>query len=669
MISYLQRKILLSISILVSNRPDTVEKCLESLSSLRRRVPSELILVDTGSGERVRKIIESYGDKIVDFEWCNDFSRARNAGLKQAEGEWFLYLDDDEWFEDTEEIEDFFLSGKHLHYNCGSYFQRNYFDQEGRKYRDEYVGRLVRLEPGMEFIYSVHEVFSKALEPRIRLHSYVHHYGYAFRNAEEAGKHSQRNITLLLKEHEKDPGQLRHNAQLVQEYNALKAWEKSVDISLEGIQHAGPGAATEQFLGGLYVNAVRNYMTLGQHAEAVDIGEKYLALACANELAKAAVRYNLSIIYLETTGYTKCLEAVDRYLDFYGRWEKDRDATAYFECLTIPFMSAGCRQAALCIGVQAGSKLGDSALAKGYFDKIDWDAIRDIIATQSVQGMVQSLLRAWLLNNADTAQDNTDMLRVLLTDGMMTGMVLTELEILQKDMPEHDSADMGQIISDIPLYRWERAVRTALQEMGWQDVEEMQGHLEKILDAKSFHMLYWSIPCRMCRIRRMTEENGEGAGTSTESVVRELLSYATENEILYRRLYREELFREMPDLLPGECRVSLVLSDMEESVVEGDFERAISDIKEALEIAPELSEALRCCAEWVSEKSASRDRERVAARDEMGKLAESVKGQVRMLAAQGMLSEALGVLRQLRELLPGDEEGRLLERELLGRMP
>ena len=95
----MSNRVLLTISVLISNRPDTVRKCLDSIRPLLARVSSELILVDTGCGEQVRGIIEEYTDNIVDFKWCRDFAKARNAGLERAGGEWFLYLDDDEWFE------------------------------------------------------------------------------------------------------------------------------------------------------------------------------------------------------------------------------------------------------------------------------------------------------------------------------------------------------------------------------------------------------------------------------------------------------------------------------------------------------------------------------------------------------------------------------------------
>ena len=102
-----ESNILLSISLLVSGRKET-KKCLDSLRPLLDQIPSELILTDTGCDAETRALLEQYTDHILEFEWCKDFSKARNVGLKAARGEWFLYLDDDEWFEDTTEIVDFF---------------------------------------------------------------------------------------------------------------------------------------------------------------------------------------------------------------------------------------------------------------------------------------------------------------------------------------------------------------------------------------------------------------------------------------------------------------------------------------------------------------------------------------------------------------------------------
>ena len=103
---------LLTISLLVSGREDTTEKCLRSLKKLRDELRTEVILVDTGCPKSWQKSLENYADQYICFKWCGDFAKARNAGLEHATGEWFLFLDDDEWFEVVAPIITFFQNRK-----------------------------------------------------------------------------------------------------------------------------------------------------------------------------------------------------------------------------------------------------------------------------------------------------------------------------------------------------------------------------------------------------------------------------------------------------------------------------------------------------------------------------------------------------------------------------
>ena len=114
-------KIKLTISILVSNRKDTVPKCLESLRPLLEKVDSELIITDTGCDEELVSYMKKYTDNIVSFKWCNDFAAARNVGLNMAKGQWFMYIDDDEWFENVDELVSFFNSEEEKEYASASY--------------------------------------------------------------------------------------------------------------------------------------------------------------------------------------------------------------------------------------------------------------------------------------------------------------------------------------------------------------------------------------------------------------------------------------------------------------------------------------------------------------------------------------------------------------------
>ena len=139
------KKIVLSISMLISGREE-MQKSLESLRPFQKELPCEVILVDTGCNAAQRELAEQYADKIISFTWCNDFAAARNVGLKAAKGEWFLYLDDDEWFEDPGEIINFFRTGEYRNYNSASYAVRNYKNAEGTIYNESYPSRMEKLD-------------------------------------------------------------------------------------------------------------------------------------------------------------------------------------------------------------------------------------------------------------------------------------------------------------------------------------------------------------------------------------------------------------------------------------------------------------------------------------------------------------------------------------------
>ncbi len=66
--------------------------CLASLQG----VADEIIVVDTGSGDRTVELAAGYGARIFRFAWRDDFSAARNFAIEQASCPWFLYVDADE---------------------------------------------------------------------------------------------------------------------------------------------------------------------------------------------------------------------------------------------------------------------------------------------------------------------------------------------------------------------------------------------------------------------------------------------------------------------------------------------------------------------------------------------------------------------------------------------
>lgn len=271
------RKYLLTISIMTSNRKDTLPKTLESIRPLLDNVSSELIITDTGCDEDLLEFIRRYTDKIVKFEWCKDFAKARNVGLKLAQGKWFMYLDDDEWFEDVNPIIDFFNSGESEKYNQFYYIQRNYRNKSGTLWQDAYVDRGMRLSEGIQFEDVIHENYSCSFKPVKMINAYVHHYGYVFETKEAQLAHSRRNLELLERMWKEGNHTPRHYIHLLQEYNMLEQHETAYKVALLGIEKANQnGISSRRLLGCIKANAIYSLYHLGRYDEMIKSGREYL---------------------------------------------------------------------------------------------------------------------------------------------------------------------------------------------------------------------------------------------------------------------------------------------------------------------------------------------------------------------------------------------------------
>ncbi len=77
---------------IVKNEEDTLKRCLDSV----KNIVDEIIIVDTGSTDNTKAIALNYTDKVYDFKWINDFSKARNYSFSKATMDYILWLDADD---------------------------------------------------------------------------------------------------------------------------------------------------------------------------------------------------------------------------------------------------------------------------------------------------------------------------------------------------------------------------------------------------------------------------------------------------------------------------------------------------------------------------------------------------------------------------------------------
>ncbi len=81
-----------SVAMIVRDEERSLARCLDSFA----REVDEVVVVDTGSRDRTREIARRYTDRVFDFEWCDDFSAARQFAFDRASCDWVAWVDADD---------------------------------------------------------------------------------------------------------------------------------------------------------------------------------------------------------------------------------------------------------------------------------------------------------------------------------------------------------------------------------------------------------------------------------------------------------------------------------------------------------------------------------------------------------------------------------------------
>ena len=79
-----------SVIVIALNQEDNIVPCLETV-----RWADEIVVVDSGSGDRTLELARGFTDRIFTIDWPG-FGVAKNYALDQARGDWVFSLDTDE---------------------------------------------------------------------------------------------------------------------------------------------------------------------------------------------------------------------------------------------------------------------------------------------------------------------------------------------------------------------------------------------------------------------------------------------------------------------------------------------------------------------------------------------------------------------------------------------
>ena len=85
----------LSVCIITKEESEQLKRCLASL----KKYDMEIVVVDTGSVDKTKQVIDEYADIGGYYQWNDNFAAARNYSITLASNDWVLILDSDEWIE------------------------------------------------------------------------------------------------------------------------------------------------------------------------------------------------------------------------------------------------------------------------------------------------------------------------------------------------------------------------------------------------------------------------------------------------------------------------------------------------------------------------------------------------------------------------------------------
>ena len=207
----------LTVCMIIKNEERFLKDCLESI----RDVAGQIVVVDTGSTDGSMDIARAFNAEIHHFEWCDDFSAARNASIRYARGEWILWLDADERLkpESVQLLRDSLRREKQaVIYQVQ--INNHTLDDAGAYISTAY--RLFNNNKGIRFTGRIHEqvVFSGGRGERRKSAITLEHLGYAL-DAETDTAKKARNQKLLERMADENPDNAYAHFTLGQHYNLV----------------------------------------------------------------------------------------------------------------------------------------------------------------------------------------------------------------------------------------------------------------------------------------------------------------------------------------------------------------------------------------------------------------------------------------------------------------
>lgn len=668
----------LTISLLVSDRMETLGKCLASLKPLLKELDSELIVVFTGKSEETLNLVRQYTSHIIPFTWCNDFSKARNAGLREGKGEWFLYLDDDEWFEDTREIIQFFKSGEYKNYGAAFYVQHNYLDLEGSRYSDGDVGRMCRLTAETKFVFPVHENLVPFEEPHKKLSAFVHHFGYARKeNFQHKDTKTSRNLPLLLEMYAKNSESPQCCMQIAQEYRSVGEFASAVEYCRNGLVFARKEERIYNYELWMQVNLPLLISYTGDLKLALEEGEQMLRHPRTLEAGMLHLSVTLVSVCRRLQEYRKGLKYVRLYHEKLTYLQKHPEKAELQRSAGLTLdMAADEMMPVYMDGLFFAAAVNDFETARRILSWIPWEnqetvlphyprleewkreyskkqreilKAYDRLATDNPYVCIQKVLFAEKQEHFQQAQELWEVCAGKCPPGFQWELI---------EIAVRNDFTLEPLLEEMSPEAWQEYAQTVIERKEWEEMQEFYQKIMPLLEARPFYKK---------KLEQSFLEKQLTVQLLEPSKMMELLNqYSASVCSEFEALYRDEVLADPVEYaLPTRYRFAAALKDALRLIEENRITDSFPVLEEAVRIYPQMSAA-------VSQLLRNLERQLVDSQqntsEEFVTLGAQVKQVLYGLIDGKQWEEAYNVVTQLAALLPDDLEVLRMKQEILNHM-
>lgn len=221
---------MISFCMMVRDESENLPRCLDSIKD----VADEIVVVDTGSLDNTVEIAKSYGAKVYEHPWENDFSLHRNQSISYATGDWVFIIDADEELviEDKEALVKF-LKKMSKQYDT---MLLTVCDVQGGRVVMEFNSARIFRAGSIKYNNSVHNQPQTSGKAAMCNFAHIRHYGYDL-SPEKKLKKKERILGMLYKRLEDDPNDFDAYFYLTECYAVNGDIDESIECGEKYIQN------------------------------------------------------------------------------------------------------------------------------------------------------------------------------------------------------------------------------------------------------------------------------------------------------------------------------------------------------------------------------------------------------------------------------------------------